>query len=331
MLFAVVAFAATDVLAAPANASSPDTKRLAAAEMSASEKAAAAHDHRSAFDHALGAWQLDQANSGYLWQAATQAVLAGLDDQAEPLFKQWLTLANREQGQDLLARRQLADIVHRRAKAKADQAAAASKAGDHGAARRLFLEAAALEPGEPEHLFGAAQEAMAAQDKVAAGRLLADYLKVAGPEAVNRPQAARQLAELGGPDAEPAKKGRDPDGKAAPDDDRHGFWLMVAGGALTVAAVGLLVGSLQASKSAADFHANIKASSADWGPAESQASTFAIAAAATGAVGLGVGGFGAWQYFAAPAGGAPATASLFNQHFEAARVRHAMPILSAGY
>lgn len=315
-----------DATAAEAKA---DARKLAADEMAASSAMAAAHDHRGAYDHALGAWQLDNGDPQYLLAAAHEAVLAGLDDKAEPLFKQWLTLPNRDVGQDLQVRWQLSDIVKRRAKGKADQGAAASKAGDHQAARRWFLEAAALDPGEPEHLFGAAQEALAVQDKVAAARLLADYLKVAAPDAVNRPMAMRQVAELGGPATEGAKRATDRESKPAPDDDRRGFWLMVAGGALAVTAAGLLVGSLQASKSAADFHADIKASAADWGPAEDRAATLGIAAAVTGGVGLGVGGFGAWQYFGTPNKGAAEAAALDSLGLDAARLRQVLPASSA--
>lgn len=229
------------LIATSASAQSrPDAKKLAADELAASEQAAAAHDHRAAFEHALGAWQLDESNPGYLWAAAVQAALAGMDDKAESLFKQWQALPGRDKAQDLTAREQLADIVKRRAAAKAAQAEAASRAGDHGVARRLFLEAAALDPGDAEHLYGAAQEALAVRDEVGASRLLADYLKAAPGDAPNRPKASRQLGTFGHPAATATESAPAPRGNGWTTKQKWGVGLVGGGLALALTGGGLL-------------------------------------------------------------------------------------------
>lgn len=299
-ILAVLLFAALATVQAQAQ-SRPDPKALAAAEMTASEKAAAAHDHRAAFEHALGAWQLDESNPAYLWAAATQALLAGLEDKAEPLFKQWQSLLSRDTGLDLKAREHLADIVKRRAGAKAAQAEAASRAGDHGAARRLFLEAAALDPGEPEHLYGAGLEAMAMRDEVAATRLLTDYLNVAAPDAANRAKATKQLAELGaGP---PAPR----ESTAAPDDPwtRQQLWgagVAGAGLVLTAAGVWALVQSAQAADDLVAFQtapvtAGAEKSLAQQREIESRQQNYTVGGWTAGGIGVAALAAGAWLYW----------------------------------
>lgn len=273
----------------------PDPKALAAAEMTASEKAAAAHDHRAAFEHALGAWQLDESNPAYLWAAATQALLAGFDDKAEPLFKQWQALPARDTGMDLKAREHLADIVKRRAGAKAAQAEAASRAGDHGAARRLFLEAAALDPGEPEHLYGAGVEAMAVKDEVAGARLLEDYLRCDPANVGHRAHAERLLGQRGVPATSEKSAAESP----APGRRQLGMGLVAGGGAVLLTGVGFLV----AWRSAEDDYAAAVAANKDGvvsDPLRASAdSRFAWGMGLAG-LGLAVGGLGGWLWAASP-------------------------------
>lgn len=281
------------LIATSASAQSrPDAKKLAADELAASEQAAAAHDHRAAFEHALGAWQLDESNPAYLWAAAVQAALAGMDDKAESLFKQWQALPARDKSLDLKAREQLADIVKRRAAAKAAQAEAASRAGDHGVARRLFLEAAALDPGDAEHLYGAGVEAMAVKDEVAGVRLLEDYLKRNPGNLGHRAHAERVVADSG-----PAKGNRSaPDNTAAERGVRRGTWWMVAGGVLAAGGIGFAVSALVASSTAQDLKGNSTANLADWQPYDDRASRHGWTGGLLGAAGIGLGGYGVWQF-----------------------------------
>lgn len=284
------------LIATSASAQSrPDAKKLAADELAASEQAAAAHDHRAAFEHALGAWQLDESNPAYLWAAAVQASLAGMDDKAEPLFKQWQALPARDKSLDLKAREQLADIVKRRAAAKAAQAEAASRAGDHGVARRLFLEAAALDPGDAEHLYGAGVEAMAVKDEVAGVRLLEDYLRRKPGNLGHRAHAERVVGKRGAAEVAVAEGNQ----HRQPGHRNLGIGLVAGGGAVLLTGLAFLVAWRSAEGDyAAAVSANRDGAVSD--PLRASAdSRFGWGMGLAG-FGLAVGGAGAWLWATSP-------------------------------
>lgn len=292
-----------------------DAQKIAAEEMAASEQAAGAHDHRKAYEHALQASQLDDS-AAYLWAAANQATLAGLDDAAEPLFKQWLGRTGRDIALDLPTRKLLADIVHRQAAAKAAQAAVASKSGDHGAARRLYLEAAALDRDDAEHLYGAGLEALAARDDVAGTRLLADYVKLAPAHAASRPHAAKLLADRGIMVASVTADGFAP-AASAPLPPRRQAALWTAGGAAVLALVG---GGyfLSSASAAADLQA-----ARDRGAPGSEQQPLTARHDAHFAAGIGLefaavaaAGVGAWLWW----GGTDARASRLQLHVQPDRI-----------
>lgn len=267
-------------------------KQKAADEHALGQQAALRKDFRQAFDHALGAWQIDSDTPAYLFDAALWAADAGLFDKSEALFKQWLSLGNRDVSKDAKAREMLGAFDRHRAAELARQAAQASRAGDHVEARRLYLAAAQRDPADPEHLFGAAVEAEAVGDHVARRQLLTDYLKAAAPDAPNRAEAERML---GSKDTGPVAKPKDDAVPAEPAGgvSRIGLGLAIGGGALALAGIGYGVGWSMAEADYAEATRTGKDGSVSDPLKATADSRFTIGATLLG-VGLAAGGVGGW-------------------------------------
>ena len=302
--------------AAPAAAHAADSKKMAATEFEAAEVAAKAGDHAKAFDHALQAWQLDEANAGYLWTAARQAHLGGALDQATALYRQWLQVATRDRSGDSATTEYLKAIAHSLGTAAAARASAASKAGDHGAARRLYLDAAAIEPDAPEHVYGAGLEALAVKDDVAGVRLLEDYLKVAPADAPHRATATRLIADRGlGVAERPAAVASAFEPGALSPRQRAGVW--VAGGAAVLAVVG--GGFFVASAMATSDLQAAKDRGADGSvqtPIEDRKDSHFFAGVGFGVAAVAAAGAGAWLWW----GGEETHARAFEFHVRPGQV-----------
>ncbi len=300
--------ALTLLVAWPAWAASDMERQKAAEEIVLAKEAAGRQQFRIAFDHALGAWQLDAENPGYLLDAAAYAVAAGMDERGHELAKQWLGLGQRDRSHDGRARQLLATVGRRKAAVLAKEAAEASKAGDHAGARQKFLAAAKEDPGEAEYLFGAGVEAVAVGDQVAGRRLLTEYLAVAPVGAGNRAEAERLLGQRAQAiaTATPSRSTTARDDLATqPAAPRRSKWLLIAGGVVLAAGVGFLASSLYATDEAAALKRAANTNLADWKPYEDRAREHGLAAVVLGGSGLGMGGLGAWWYFNdGPAAGA---------------------------
>jgi hypothetical protein len=225
-------------VAMPVQAATPAEKQQAASEIALAREAAAQQQFKAAYDHAWGAVQLEGDAAGYLLDAATFAAQARLDEQAEKLARDWLALPHRDKGNDLRARQLLTTLGHRRAETLACEAAEASKAGGHAEARRMYLAAAKLAPSEPEHLYGAAIEALAVGDEVAGQRLLVDYLEAKASDVAHRAEAEHLLVQRGATPVSAGVATGGPEPTPTVDHSRRGLWCTVAGSVLAVVGVG---------------------------------------------------------------------------------------------
>lgn len=177
----------------PAHAA--DNTKAAAALAGSARQAYDSGQHAKAAELYLQAWQAAPGQTGLLYNAARASHVAGLWDDAEARYRQFLDLPGHDKAIDAKVMGYLDEVRVKRAEDRARAATEAMQAGDAQAAMALYRAAVVQAPERFEWLPLLAEAERAAGQKESAREHLRTYLDRAPPDAPGRADTQRQLAE----------------------------------------------------------------------------------------------------------------------------------------